>query len=213
MTRRLAEWEDYKGRRQYGIRIKPFWIESGTYGYMSQNPTKERTMVKETLGAAYETVMNTIAALSVDWKGTLALIPFAFVLNGFLDWRNWETFKDDQLPWTERVQALGKYHKAVHGLSGVYNIVAGYLAYHGIFEKGWLPIVTASKTMVANLTTLGESDSNDYAHYGGFLYGFVFAALVNQLWRKQTVGIGFLRRHDILLTGVVVAVFLWEQIS
>ena len=39
--RKLAQWME-EGEKMYGTRIKPFWLKSGTYGYMNPDPEHEK---------------------------------------------------------------------------------------------------------------------------------------------------------------------------
>ena len=184
--RRLAQWVDEQGVTQYGIRIKPFWLEGGTYGYASPDPKDEALAIGETIGGGLLTLGNFIAALAVDVPGSLALVPFSIIASFFLH--------EDFTP-----------RRFSNGISGIFNIFAGYLAYNAAFDKNaqkvWLPLVGASGTMLSNLMALQEPEGevNNFAHFVGYLQGFLFGWLVNRFWRKKTSGVAFIRRNDLII--------------
>lgn len=229
MSRRLAQWKDEQGVTHYGIRIKPFWLESGTYGYQGMDKGQEKALISMSIKSTFLTLANTIAALSVSLPGTLGLIPFAFLTGGFLEYDNWldlvyggihydeKTRVQRPMTWPERIKGFFKYRRSAHGFSGVFNVIAGYLAYHAIFNKDarkiWLPLVGASGTMVGNLFALKDSESaptNQYAHFGGYAYGFLFASLVHRFLEKKTHGVGLIRRYDIPITIIFLVIEFYQ---
>ena len=215
--RRLAQWIDEEGVKAYGIRIKPFWLKSGTYAYYSDDKEDEQMLIEQSISSGTVLIANTVAALAVDLPGALVIFVLGIIADFFVGEQNWWKFTDkydENLSWGERIKGLFHFRQSAHGFSGVFNVLAGYLAYSVIFDKDarkiWLPWVGAIGTIYSNLKVLYEEKkglgvpANHYAHFGGMVYGFLFAALIHRFWRKKTQGVGFLRRHD----GKVTLLFL-----
>jgi hypothetical protein len=209
----------------YGTRIKPFWLKAGTYGYYSSEPELEETETRKTIASGTVLLANWIAAFSVDKVDALLLLPFGFFADGFLKDENYEfattTLGDMRtgkpLSFTERLSHLFKYRSEAHGFSGVYNVIAGYLAYQVVFNKaGLMPIVGASGTMLGNvLAQMDEDDRlpvNHYAHYGGFTVGILFAFMLSFL-KKSTNGVAFLHKYEKSITAFFVSVLLYFKVT
>ena len=145
--RRLAQWIDEKGVRQYGVRVQPFWIDEGTYGYSSPDPKDEEKMVEATVTGAIGFVNLCIASLAVDVPSGLAIVPIGVIIGRFLKQEKWETFANTykKLPWVDRIKALFTPSSpwSEHGISGVMGVMAGYLGAQVVFDKDarklWLP--------------------------------------------------------------------------
>ena len=86
--RRLAQWIDEKGVRQYGVRVQPFWLDEGTYGYLSRDPKDEEKTVEATVTGAIGFVNLLIASLAVDVPGGLAIVPIGVIIGRFLHQEN-----------------------------------------------------------------------------------------------------------------------------
>jgi hypothetical protein len=216
-----------KGEKVYGTRVKPFWLEEGTYGYYSSLPELEKINEAKTIASGTVLIANWVAAFSVDKVDALLLLPLGVLLNRFLGDYNW-LFFDKTLthpatgkPWTfaEKSAALLESRNKAHGFSGIFNVIAGYLAYQVVFNKSArrvMPILGASATMFSNIMAQIREDSrspiNHYAHYGGYTMGVLFAFLLSFL-KRSTNGLAFLVKYDKPISAFFVSILIYYQVT
>ena len=213
--RRLAQWINEQGRRVYGTRIKPFWLKEGTYAYYTHDPTLEDRTVWLGYASGFTLLANFVAALSVDILDAFLVGVFGIVMDFFLGGANWQFFKKSGLG--DKLKALARYENYAHGFSGIFNVYAGYLAYQAFFNKtrgNWLPAIGALGTMAGNIRAQviewvdPRQPKNHFAHYGGFVYGFIFAFFLSFI-KTSTGGVAILRRWSGFISVFVVSVLVW----
>ena len=183
--RKLSTWLNEEGIRKYGVKIQPFWLSTGSYGYSSYDPTKEQKRIEETKEGFIDLLITLASVLSVDARDLLFLLPAGIFVDFFLDDRNKFEFKS-----------------YTHGISGIANFLNGYLAYQVIFNKKarlYLPILSTCDQLYGNFKDSDQTDLNQFAHWGGYLAGFMFNGILNQV-RAMVGGVGFVRRFDVILT-------------
>ena len=196
MRRKLATWIDERGNRRYGVNIQPFWLESGTYGYRSYDPKNEKKLINETIESFGDLTILLTAVLSVDTTDALIVLPTGIFVDFFLN----------------PGDAWFKFERHTHGVSGVSYFLAGYLAYQVIFNRAarnYLPILATGESLFGAFKNLQNAETNQYAHFGGYMYGFLFASGLNLL-KNSTNGVDVIRRHDTVLTGMAMIWFLVE---
>ena len=190
--RKLATWIDEAGIRKYGVRIKPFWLAKGSYGYTTYDPKKEQERIEETVESFVDLFITFVSVLSVDATDLLFLLPAGIFADFFLGQKNKFQFQSYS-----------------HGTSGIANFLNGYLAYQVIFNKKarlYLPILSTCDQLYGNFKDSDQTDLNQLAHWGGYLAGFMFNGILNQL-RAMVGGVGFVRRFDLILTILAFAKF------
>ena len=183
--RKLSTWLNEEGIRKYGVKIQPFWLSTGSYGYSSYDPTKEQKRIEETKEGFIDLLITLASVLSVDARDLLFLVPTGIFADFFLDDRDTFQFKS-----------------YTHGTSGIANFLNGYLAYQVIFNpkaRLYLPIFSTVDTMYWNIKTSDDKDINQFAHFGGYIAGFLFGGILNRV-RTKVGGVEFIRRYDVVLT-------------
>ena len=194
--RKLSTWLNEEGIRKYGVRIQPFWLTKGSYGYTSYDPNKEQERIDETVESFVDLFITFVSVLSVDATDLLFLLPAGICADFLLDNKN-----------------KFKFQSYSHGTSGIANFLNGYLAYQVIFNKKarlYLPITCTSERMFSNLMNANDDDLNQFAHFGGYIAGFLFNTILNQ-FKTSTGGIGVLRRNDMVLTILAITWFLAQR--
>jgi hypothetical protein len=212
--RRLAQWLDEQGHRAYGTRIKPFWLKEGTYAYSTYDPALEDRTVWVGYTSGFTLLANFVAALSVDIIDAFLVGVFGIVIDFFLNEENWVFgTSDDDLG--DKLKALTRYQNVAHGFSGIFNVFGGYLAYQALFNKtrgNWLPAIGAVGSMAGNIwaqvTEDSRSPKNHFAHYGGYVYGFIFAFFLSFV-KTSTGGVAILRERSGFISVFVVSVLVW----
>ena len=195
--RQLAQWK-YNGVQVYGQNWNWFG-NKGTYGYMGNDPRKEQYWTEQSYVSLVNTIGQAATIASVSKMDAAVMLPFAFLVNGFLGEENWENY------------TFFNYNHFSNGLSGIFNILAGYSAYQVAFNKNrdWLPLVGAGGTLAANLNAqFFGTNVNNYAHWTGMSFG-AFAAFFLSFMRRKRKGVPFMVRHGGKLSLLTVAAILY----
>ena len=198
--RQLAQWQ-YDGIQVYGQKWDWFG-NKGTYGYMSDDPKSEQYWIEQSYISLITTIAQVTAIASVSKIDAALMLPYAYLMTGFLGMENWQNY--DFL----------NYRDYTNGLSGLFNILAGYSVYQVAFNKNrdWLPLVGTSGTLVANLNgQFFHPGVNNYAHWGGMTFG-VFAGFLLSYLRRKRKGVPLLVRHGGKLSLLTIAGILYFQI-
>ena len=183
--RKLSTWLNEEGIRKYGVRIQPFWLTKGSYGYTSYDPNKEQERIDETVESFVDLFITFVSVLSVDATDLFFLLHAGIFADFFLGQKNKFQFQSYS-----------------HGTSGIANFLNGYLAYQVIFNpkaRLYLPIFSTVDTMYWNIKTSDDKDINQFAHFGGYIAGFLFGGILNRV-RTKVGGVEFIRRYDVVLT-------------
>ena len=193
--RKLSTWLNEEGIRKYGVKIQPFWLAKGSYGYSSYDQTKEQENIEDTKQGFIDLLITFASILSVDANDLFYLLPAGIFVDFFLDDRNKFQFK-----------------RYTHGISGIANFLNGYLAYQVIFNKKarlYLPILSTCEQLYSTIKDSDQTDINQFAHWGGYFAGFLFNGILNQL-RVMVGGVGFLRRFDVILAVLAFVKFYYS---
>ena len=192
--RRLGQWEE-DGEKQYGVRIKPFWLKKGTYGYQSDEPDMENVMRWGTAMSSVDVITTWLCILSTSKVDAVAALLSGFTLNQTLGGGNWIRYKV-----TGKLSDLFRYESYTNGFSGVFSYNGGWLLAQYLFAPSarnrWAPLVGGLFILMMNITAWwNEREVNHFAHFMGMAQGFVVGSAM-AFARPKKVGVKFLQKHD-----------------
>ena len=215
--RRLAQWIE-KGEKRYGVRIKPFWLERGTYGYQTPHVDYENVMRWGTAMSATDVITTLLCILSTGKVDALVSLVSGIPLTLTLDHSNWEKFQQ-----TGSLADLFHYESNLNGFSGIFSYNGGWLLAQYLFvpssRKRWAPLVGGLFILIMNIWAYAKGALvNHFAHFMGMAQGFAVGAAMAFAQPKK-VGLKFLQRHDKWLAlatpGLyfLIAFFAWMNVD
>ena len=202
----------------YGVRIKPFWLESGTYGYMSGRKDFENVMRWGTAMSASEVLTTLLCILSTGKLDAIVSLVSGFTLGNTLSDDNWIKYQQ-----TGSLADLFRFRSFAHGFSGLFSfnggwLLAQYLSLPSV-RKRWAPLVGGLFILIMNIKAYASGRSvNHFAHFMGMAQGFAVGTVMAFAQPKK-VGVKFLKKHDKLLAiatpglFLLVAFFAWMNVD
>ena len=125
----------------------------------------------------------TLATLGVDWREGAVVLGGAVLAQETVSKWGYKLFEEKEEPFNHGV-----------GASWVFNVQAGYLAYHVLFKrnKRWLVWLASGLTVGGDvhlwLNDAGTEEldtTNHYAHFEGFVVGLAAAYLLDFVFKKK----------------------------
>ena len=120
----------------------------------------------------------TLTTLGVDWReGAIVLGGSVLAQETVSKW-GYNLFKEKEEPFAHG-----------NGASWVFNVQAGYLAYHVLFKrnKRWLVWLVSGAAVVSDVRLWLDDDliTDHYAHAEGFVVGLAAAFLLDFVFKKR----------------------------
>ena len=126
----------------------------------------------------------TLTTLGVDWREGAVVLGGAVLAQETVSKWGYKLFEEKEEPFNHGV-----------GASWVFNVQAGYLAYHVLFKRNKLRLVwlASGAAVVSNLYVwLNDAELKDeliyinhYAHLEGFVVGLAAAYLLDFVFKKR----------------------------